>query len=225
VLAGILRDWTATPEQCWFCVWEGYGWAGMVTPGTDGGTPRPDPVPAVVRQGPRVRLPGRDYFLYAGPVTAVTAVAPLAGDDQTANLWWPADRAWCVASEIDLPWTYLAGPAGLIRTLLADPRLEALPARPEDPLNRVEDWVSGWADDAAARMLATGEATVTTSRGTVRAWLTRPGPGRAGSLSTESRGDSGVSGSSTRLHAGTEAGLREEIRQPLTMAIIDLAGG
>jgi hypothetical protein len=26
VLTGILRDWTATPEDCWFCVWDLYGW-------------------------------------------------------------------------------------------------------------------------------------------------------------------------------------------------------
>ena len=25
------------------------------------------------------------------------------------NLWWPADRAWRVASDIDLPSTYLGG--------------------------------------------------------------------------------------------------------------------
>jgi hypothetical protein len=173
-----------------------------------------------------VRLPNRNYLLYAGPVAAVTAVAPLSGDGQTANLWWPADRAWCVASEIDLAWTYLAGPAGLISALLADSRLEALPARPDDPLARVEDWVSAWAGQAADRLLGAGEATITTSRGTVRARLARPGPGRAGSLSTESEGDNGGSGtSSTPLHAGTEAGLRTEIRWPLIWAIIDLVGG
>jgi hypothetical protein len=226
VLAGILRGWTATPEQCWFCVWDGWGWEGAVALSTEGGAPLPEPIPTAVRQGPRVRLPNRDYLLYAGPVEAVTAVAPLSGDDQTPNLWWPTDRAWCVASEIDLPWTYLAGPAGLIRTVLADPRLEALPTRPGDPLNRTEDWVSAWAEQAAERLLATGDATITTSRGTVRAWLARPGQGRAGGLSIASRGDNGVSGSSgARLHAGTEAGLREEIRKRLTVAIIDLVGG
>ncbi len=26
VLAGIVREWTTTPERCWFCVWDGYGW-------------------------------------------------------------------------------------------------------------------------------------------------------------------------------------------------------
>lgn len=228
VLAGILQDWTATPEQCWFCVWDGWGWERRVALSTAGGAPPApaNPIPAAVWQGPRVRLPNRDYLLYAGPVTAGTAIAPLAGDDQTANLWWPADRAWCVASEIDLLWTYVAGPAGLISALLADSRLEALPARPGDPVSRTEDWVSTSAGRAAERLLATGEATISTSRGTVRAWLAPPAPGRAGSLSTESEGDNGVSSSSTsRLHADAEAGLREEIERSLTWAIIDLVGG
>ena len=25
-LASIVRDWTATLEDCWFCVWDGFGW-------------------------------------------------------------------------------------------------------------------------------------------------------------------------------------------------------
>jgi hypothetical protein len=40
----------------------------------------------------------------------------------------PQRRAWCVASEIDLPWTYIGGPRGLIDAILADDRIEALPA-------------------------------------------------------------------------------------------------
>jgi hypothetical protein len=83
-----------------------------------------------------------------------------------------------------------------------------------------------WAGRAADDLLATGEATVTTCRGTVQARLARPRIGRAGTLSTESEGDNGVSGSSgSRLRADTEAGLRDEIRRPLIWAIIDLVGG
>jgi hypothetical protein len=48
---------------------------------------------------------------------------------QSANLCWPDDRAWCVAAEIDSSWTYVGGTAALIRALLDDPDLEALPAR------------------------------------------------------------------------------------------------
>ena len=225
-LAGIVREWTTTPERCWFCVWDGYGWDGALL--TTAGQPSvhlSDPVPGPVRRGPRVRLPHRDYLLYAGPAEAVLAAGPMSGDDQTANLWWPADRAWCVASEIDLAWTYVGGPAGLIERLLADGSVEALPARPDDPLTRVEDWVAGWAAEATASLLSTGEAIITTSRGTVEAWLERPSrPGR-GTLRTRSSGDNGVSGSGERplSHRDGEK-LQGEISFYLTYEVIGLVG-
>ena len=228
-LAGILREWTQTPERCWFCVWDGYDWAG--TPCTQPGQPSvrlPDPVPGRVRRGHRVHLPNRDYLLYTGPAEAVTAAAPLSGDDQTANLWWPADRAWCVASEIDLAWTYVGGPADLIERLIADGRIEALPAGPDDPLTRVEDWVASWTAEAAAELLSTGEAIITTSRGTVRAWLQRPTRLRRGALRTRSICDNsggGWSGGHTPLSRSGEEGLRAEISQYLSHAVIGLVGG
>lgn len=94
----------------------------------------PDPVPAEVRGGSRVVLPHRDYLLYSGPAEAALATVGLGGQHQVANLWRPQDRAWCVATGIDLAWTYVGGPTGLIGELLAETRIEALPAGPEDEL-------------------------------------------------------------------------------------------
>jgi hypothetical protein len=226
-LAGIVRDWTQTPERCWFCVWDGYGWPGtpLTAPG-EPSVPLPDPIPERVRRGPRVRLPNRDYLLYAGPAEAVLAPAALSGDGQTANLWWPADQAWCVASEIDLAWTYVGGPAGLIERLLADGRVEALPAGPDDPSSRVEDWVDGWVAEATASLLSAGAATITTSRGTVQAWLERFPRRRRATLQTRSRGDNGVNGSSMRQLGHRDAeDLRDEIALYLTCEVIGLVGG
>jgi hypothetical protein len=226
-LAGIVREWTSTPGRCWFCVWDGHGWGGtLLTPAGEPSVPLPDPVPEPVRRGPRVHLPERDYLLYTGPAEAVLAAGPLSGDDQTANLWWPADRAWCVASEIDLAWTYVGGPAGLIERVLADGRIEALPAEPGDPLTRVEDWVTHWVEEATARLLASGETIITTSRGTVHAWLERPAWPRRPLLRTHSSGDNEVSGSTkgTLSHAGGEE-LRDEIGLHLTCAVIGLVDG
>ena len=225
-LAGIARDWTTTPERCWFCVWEGYGAGTLLTTGGEPSMPLPDPVPGRVRHGPRVRLPNRDYLLYTGPVEAVLTTDPLPGGDQAANLWWPADRAWCVASEIDLAWTYVGGPAGLIEQVLADTRIEALPAGPGDPTTRVEDWVTGWAADAAAALLSEGKAVITTPRGTVEAWLERPAWPRRGKLRTRSSGNNEVRGSGERplsRHDGEE--LRDELTAELTLEVIGLVGG
>jgi hypothetical protein len=226
-LAGIVREWTTTPGRCWFCVWDGYDWAGVRLTAPGGPPVRlPDPVPEAVRRGPRVHLPHRDYLLYAGPAEAVVAPGPLSGNGQTANLWWPADHAWCVASAIDLAWTYVGGPAALIERLLACRGIEALPAEPGDPLTRAEDWVTRRVDGATVRLLASGEAIITTSRGTVYAWLERSSWHRRGSLRVSSRGDNGVSGSGERmLSRADEEELRAEILLYLTCEVIGLVGG
>src|SRR5579875_3864845 len=86
VLAAITRAWTSTPEDCWFCVWDGFGWDSRIVSAAFAGTGESsevtgeasrDPVPAAVRDGPRVRLPHREYLLYQGPAEAVTATAGL----------------------------------------------------------------------------------------------------------------------------------------------------
>jgi len=43
---------------------------------------------------------------------------------QSANLWFPADQSWCVATEIDLAWTYIGGSRRCVASILADSRLE-----------------------------------------------------------------------------------------------------
>ena len=147
------------------------------------------------------------------------AIARLPGTwGQCANLWWPADRAWCVASELDLEWTYVGGPRGLIDAILADDRIEALPAAPDDPVSRIEDWVLTWADELAGGLLARGEASLTTSRGSVEARL------RSGELRIEITGvreENGSAGSTGRLSGDN---LREELVSHLTYAILELAG-
>jgi hypothetical protein len=234
ILAEILRDWTTTPQQCWFCVWDGYGWDHTVyLTASDGATEaepsagrRPDPVPAAVRGGSRVELPNRDYLLYSGPVEAALATVGISGGYQVANLWWPQDRAWFVATEIDLAWTYVGGPAGLIGQLLAETRIEALPAAPDGELGGIEDWVTSRAEQTAGQLLSGGEATITTSRGTLRASLEPPGGLTTGMLLVQTVGDNGVTGSSsTRVSGRSEQDLREEISRRLARSIIELVGG
>jgi hypothetical protein len=40
---------------------------------------------------------------------------------------WPYDRAWFVATEIDLPWTGVAGSSALFDDLMADAVLDVEP--------------------------------------------------------------------------------------------------
>jgi hypothetical protein len=107
VLVDILRTATSIPDQCWFGLWEGFG--GLDDDG--------------IRE--RVELPQRSYLLYRGTIDrALESPFPY---NQSPNLWWPEDRAWFVATEIDLPWTYVGGRPDLVAALVSDSRLEVLP--------------------------------------------------------------------------------------------------
>jgi hypothetical protein len=215
-------------------------WARLTTPsgcstagdtaGMDGNEPRSTaapprrgPAPGPVLEGPRVQLPKRSYLLYQGPAEAALTLPALEGTfGQCPNLWWPADRAWCVASEIDLPWTYIGGPRGLIDAVLADDRIEALPAAPDDRVYRVEEWVAVWADQLVQDVLAHGTSSLSTPRGSVDARLRPPQGLRHGELCIEVTGrDGGSSNSWASLGAG-EGELRSTVRLYLTTALLGL---
>jgi hypothetical protein len=105
-----LRQATTTPDRCFFAVWEGHG--DLVIPST---------------VEPTLELPHRRYHVFAGPIDgARTSLSAVGFGHLSANLWWPADQAWCVATEIDFAWTYVGGPSSTIQAVIADPRLEAV---------------------------------------------------------------------------------------------------
>ena len=60
--------------------------------------------------------------------------SPAPAQLKSPNIFWPADRAWCVASEIDFDSTLVGGSEKLITTLVEDPPLGAWQARPADSL-------------------------------------------------------------------------------------------
>lgn len=231
----VLAAHTTTPEHCWFCLWDGYGWGGTVLARSHddhsgrAGSSSPlrvrDPIPAAVRSGPRVVLPNREYLLYEGPIGA--ALAFVDSEGQTPNLWWPKDRAWCVASEIDLPWTYVAGSAALVANLLAERRIEAQRATDDESCQRrVTGWLAEVIEAAVAELFESGSTTIETSQGTVRADLDRPGRWRRGCLRTSRVGRNGVTGCSTWiLDQRNDELLREHVSGYLTSAVIALVGG
>jgi hypothetical protein len=119
VLAGILSSFTRTPEEAFFCLWEGFG-----LEETDAWRNRPM----------RVRIPHRAYHLLTGPVTAAP-VLPTPLEWRCASKWWPADRAWLVATEIDGYLTYVGGSRAAIDAVLADPALDAVAVDPSTPVD------------------------------------------------------------------------------------------
>ncbi|WP_413769015.1 hypothetical protein [Rhodococcus pyridinivorans] len=106
-LAAVLAEHTDTPDNCWFGFWEGRGAAQSL------GLPR---------FGPRVKIPDRENFLVHGTVR--DAVRTL--DSWGPNLWWPQDRAWFVATDIDLMATYVGSSLDCARALRACSAVEAV---------------------------------------------------------------------------------------------------
>jgi hypothetical protein len=147
---------TTTPDRCWFCLWIGYGWlhpgsASRIVFRPAGASLIPDEPPAPLsrfapapgQNVPLVHFPQRDYLLFEGPLDSTTELGWNLTEahfvPQSPNLFWPDDHAWCVASEIDLFCTLVAGPEALAQTLLADPRLEAWRVFPDDSVTADSD--------------------------------------------------------------------------------------
>ena len=73
-------------------------------------------------------------LLWAGPLSAATTSFDPPPDDQRASLWWPEDRAWCVATDVDLMTTYVGGGPECIDALVTDDELEAMPVSIDQPV-------------------------------------------------------------------------------------------
>lgn len=106
-LSEVLAAFTATPATCFFGLWEGFG-----------GSELP---PNVQPFESNRRVMG----LFEGPIQDATHSFSSWPWSQLANLWWPADRAWFVVSEIDYDSTIVAGSRECIDALLRTPGIEA----------------------------------------------------------------------------------------------------
>jgi hypothetical protein len=136
VLRDLLSPHTSTPDDAWFGVWDGYGQfhdgasAHLTSDGKGGEIP--GCLPDRLRPEHRLQMPGRQYYLARGSLAELPTAYELFGGgwNQSPNLWWPADRAWFVATEIDFVSTYLGATEAAIETILASPSIEAMPAQP-----------------------------------------------------------------------------------------------
>ena len=95
-LVNVLKKSTSTPEDYWFCLREGFG----------------NLEENLYRRASRVQATGRSCLLFHDPIDPVISCTtgretPFWGD--SPNIWWPEGRAWCIATDIDLVDTYIAG--------------------------------------------------------------------------------------------------------------------
>lgn len=121
VLVSILRGFTSTPERCYFCLWEGYGFLDH----------------RLFKRAPKLKIPGpggRDYLVFRGPLDGILTFYSYKdvedewrGWDQAPNIWWPEDRAWCIVTDIDSFDSFVGGSKSCIEQVLAHPDLEAFP--------------------------------------------------------------------------------------------------
>jgi hypothetical protein len=115
---------TTTPDVIWFAMWVGY----------------PD-VLAVAKGAARFELPGREYALFRGPLEAAEEIITSPYTTRASpSLWWPDDRAWCVATEIDFRWTYVGGTDQCIGSLEREHRLEVFHTEPHHRGDIESDW-------------------------------------------------------------------------------------
>ena len=89
------------------------------------------------REPARIGTLRHGHLLWRGHISDVLEPRLFDPMRVAAGLWWPRDRAWFVATEIDFAWTFVAGPIDLINQLIADRRLEARRVRFESAANRI----------------------------------------------------------------------------------------
>ena len=115
-----LRRFTTTPENCFFCVWEGYSDVHF---------------PPSVLAGRMVTIPHRRYVLLQGSLDLDGWAEALggAGNLPPPAFAWPADQSWCFASDVDPHWAGIGADEAAINTLLDVPGLDVVPAEPSEP--------------------------------------------------------------------------------------------
>jgi hypothetical protein len=128
----VLRRHTSLPDRCGYGVWHGHA-----------------DLPDSWRSAPELVLPGRTYYLFTGTLDDAIGVEDPSGDDRYRRpaLWWPDDHAWFLGSDTDLPTTYVAGSAALVRDLIAS-GLEVHEVSPETDFAHRGDDVNPTVDGA-----------------------------------------------------------------------------
>ncbi|WP_018255816.1 hypothetical protein [Salinispora mooreana] len=116
----VLAEFTITPDQCFFCVWEGA--AGSALSATE-------------RHGPLVTVPHRRYVLFTGRLADYLEGhdEPFDGDAAVVPAFvWPADHRWCFTSDVDTHWAGIGADRTAVDTLLSTFGLDVVQAMPNE---------------------------------------------------------------------------------------------
>jgi hypothetical protein len=148
-IAAVGQRHTTRPDEAWFAVWEGHGFGHSITrlawrEPVDDDTRRAleergealrvesERRNAAIRTAlldvPAFEMPDRRYYLLSGPVSAVTELRHPDPVEVWRNpdLFWPDDRRWFAATDVDFWSVYVGGDNDLIAELA-----EAVPTASE----------------------------------------------------------------------------------------------
>ena len=128
-LLQLLATETSEPSDCYFGLWDGWGFPESARRWPTFGVPRSPQIAA------------RSFFLFRGALSD----AAIWGQPAEAGIWglpefsqggtpafvWPSDHAWCVAADIDPYWAGIGATEQAIERLVADRRLDAVAADPD----------------------------------------------------------------------------------------------
>jgi hypothetical protein len=123
---------TEDPDDCYFGLWEGWGFPESAHRWPTFAVPR--------GAGP----PLRSYFLFHGSLSEAENWG--GGAPANAGIWgasefsgggapafvWPSDHTWCIAADVDPHWAGIGASVPLIERLIGDPRLDAVEADPAE---------------------------------------------------------------------------------------------
>ncbi|WP_433726415.1 hypothetical protein ACQP2Y_09360 [Actinoplanes sp. CA-051413] len=112
-----LAPFTNTPDECYFCVWEGYS---------------DIPLPPEARL---IDLPHRRFALFRSRLRDIDHwEADFGGGQPIAPpaFVWPADQRWCFTSDVDPHWAGIGAERAAVDALVADPRLDVVAADPAE---------------------------------------------------------------------------------------------
>lgn len=142
IVASVGALHTSTPDRAWFAVSEGHGFENATThiawrdPPFDDDTRRRreeerlrlreeygwrnTAMRSALSRLPRFHLPNRTYYLFGGPASAVVEVCYPDSPTEWRNpdLFWPDDRRWFVATDVDFWSLYVGGDDDLIADLI-----------------------------------------------------------------------------------------------------------
>ena len=119
VIQPVLSAHADMAALCWFGVWVGFAYEYR------------EGIPATHSLATK----DREWDLFRAPLDALTLNFFDVGEFfyQSANIAWPDDRSWCLATDIDLNSSYLGGTKALIEAVLQNEALEAYEVSADDP--------------------------------------------------------------------------------------------